>query len=820
MFASAERERRRLEELRALQIVDTKQDSRFDRITKLAAKLYSAPICLISLVDSERQWFKSRVGLDAKETPRDISFCTHAIEGDELFVVEDASRHDLFADNPLVVGGPCIRSYVGAPLKTERGHRLGTLCLIYPEVQATSEVDYSDLEVLAAMAVELIELTAKEESHREQLRLTRRITDVSKANEQLFNSIARAAKVGGWELDLASQVPVWTRQTRDIHEIDESFDLTLNEAIKFYAPEYRELVQETVSRCVQNQEPFEFEAEIITAKGNRVWVRSVGQAVCFDGEPVKLVGAFVDISQEKAERQRLDQTMHDRDKAKTALTAYQTALDKHAILSVIDRNGRIKFANHNFCDASGHALSSIIDNQIDLYIDQSRSDFCFDAVLSNLETGTPVRKEICIQRADGRALWIDSTFVPILSDQGLIERVVCISYDITERLEIQSLLHEKRIEAEAASIAKSQFLATMSHEIRTPMNGVLGMLDLAKQTGLSRKQQKYIDGARVSAEALMGIINDVLDLSKVEAGKIEFEDISFSIRDMCGQLVQLFKMSAEEKSVKLKLEIDADVPDFVCGDPTRIRQVLNNVIGNSIKFTEEGQVHIALNFEEEQLHVRVRDTGVGMSPEEVDRLFDFFSQGDASISRKYGGTGLGMAISQQLTEHMGGTLSASSTLGEGTEFDILIPVRTCDDMVQACDESPAVAETPTPDVRPLRILIVEDSQLNQMVIEGFIDSLGHQLEVVDNGDAALEALAAKSFDLVLTDIQMPEMDGFELTKRIRAMSSAGASIPIVALTANAMKGFAETCLEAGMDAYVSKPINLSDLRRAIGAVAA
>ncbi|MCL4801254.1 MAG: response regulator [Burkholderiales bacterium] len=384
------------------------------------------------------------------------------------------------------------------------------------------------------------------------------------------------------------------------------------------------------------------------------------------------------------------------------------------------------------------------------------------------------------------------------------------------RLEIVRTAEERehaRAAAEAASRAKSQFLANMSHEIRTPMNGIVGMAELLASTRLDDRQRRYIEALHRSAESLLDIINDVLDLSKIEAGRLELATTDFDPRATVTEVVELMRVRAEGKGLALELRVADAVPPRVHGDPIRLRQVLTNLVGNAIKFTERGGVRVSIGPEPgaaaPMLRVEVADTGIGLTAEQSSRIFEAFTQGDASHTRKYGGTGLGLAISRDLVALMGGEIGVSSLPGRGATFWFTVAVAPA----SASAAEPAAAEPAR--LAPLagRVLLVEDNELNQVVARGMLEALGLTVVTAANGLEAMAALAQRRYDLVLMDCQMPELDGFEATRRIREREAAGGvrRSTIVALTANAVSGDRERCIAAGMDDYLAKPFRLTDL---------
>jgi PAS domain S-box-containing protein len=497
---------------------------------------------------------------------------------------------------------------------------------------------------------------------------------------------------------------------------------------------------------------------------------------------------------------------------------FRTAFAHAAMgIGLITVHGKWLWVNQALCTLTGYSAEELMAmGPRDLIVPEDRhiDHEQIGRLLSNDISG--YRVEVRGQNRAGQLLDLSISVSMLRDDAGSPLYFFAEVIDMTERKRMEAELADARDAALASARLKAEFLANMSHEIRTPMNGVIGVTDLLLGTALTAEQREMADTIRNSGTALLTIINDILDLSKIEAGKIVFEHVPFDLRKVVQACTGILAMGAREKGLELTVRIDDAVPPVVIGDAGRLRQVLTNLVSNALKFTEEGSVRVSVSVKEDGesdvlLLFEVSDTGIGIPLAQQERVFDSFTQADSSTTRRYGGTGLGLTISRQLVERMGGVIGVLSVPGEGSTFRFT--ARLGRGRAEDLAPAPAPQSEGTRPLTGLRVLLAEDNAVNQMVARRQLQNIGCVVETVGNGREAVDALERDNYGLVLMDCQMPEMDGFEATAEIRRRHEerAAARVPIIAMTANALEGDRERCLAAGMDDYLSKPVRQDDL---------
>ncbi len=531
----------------------------------------------------------------------------------------------------------------------------------------------------------------------------------------------------------------------------------------------------------------------------------------------------------------------------------------HSVL-MTDTEGYLVWTNPSFTEMTGYALDEVIGRKPGHFLRAPESEpSTIAAIDRHIRYHKGLDTEVLNMTKDGRRFWAQLEIRPVLDAGGKAINFIGIERDITEEKRTEAALEANRVElqqrindlqsakgeleaeraklamsadelsaakdaAEQANRAKSEFLATVSHELRTPMNGVLGMAELLIDSDLNPEQRDHAAAIRDSGESLLVLLNDILDLSRLEAQGLELECVPFRLADTVAAVTDVMRANANDRGLQLTTEISPEAPESVIGDPTRLRQILFNLTSNAIKFTERGSVGVFVGPDHDKggefIRINVTDTGIGISKEAQARLFERFSQADSSISRTHGGTGLGLAICRELSRLMGGEISVESTPGEGSRFTISVPLAlpekgTAGLATSDLQKHNMGADKPS---KSWRILVAEDQPINAKLITAIMGRLNHTLTIAPNGVEVIKELRQDEFDLILMDIQMPEMDGILATKVIRSSDESWHDIPIIALTAHAMAGTRDTYLQAGMNGFVSKPISIDALVHEINTV--
>ncbi len=551
------------------------------------------------------------------------------------------------------------------------------------------------------------------------------------------------------------------------------------------------------------------------------------------GRPTKMIGSMRDISKRKQAENALLLSKNEAEctakklkEANEELRKLHRAVEQSPTAVLItDHEGRIEYVNPTFTRLTGYTYEEAVGHKPQMLQSGQHGKAFYDDLWQTISSGRVWEGELLNKTKDSRMYWEQSFIAPVKDNTGQITHYIALKEDITWRKEAEANLVKAQEAIDEANAARSQFLANMSHEIRTPLNGVIGMTALLLDTPLEPEQHDMASTIRVSADSLMAAVNNILDYAKIMADQLNLESTRVDLKAVLDDVLAIMKPQIGDKVMKLYHEVGSDVPLEVRGDHNRLKQVMINLVDNAIKFTDSGKVAIELTTISETagsaiFRFSVTDTGIGIADDYQTRIFDSFSQQDNSMTRRYGGTGLGLAISKALVEAMGGTIGLSSQLGHGTTFWFTVELEKQIDGRRS-NKAAAIgvfaAEGESTDSTRARILVAEDNIINQKLTLKILEKLGYEAMAVVNGREAVAALAEDDFNLVLMDIQMPEMDGLEAARTIRSAHETvkNQHVPIIALTAHTMKGDRQACLDAGMDDYLPKPINPKQLAESI-----
>ncbi|MGK9124142.1 PAS domain S-box protein [Olivibacter sp. SA151] len=1032
-FPIPENEKERVQALRNYDILDSLEEEDFDSITEAASLICDTPISLISLIDENRQWFKSKKGIDTVEMSRDISFCQYTILNDSVFQVNDTAKDSRFVHNPLVTGDPNIAFYAGYPLIDPRGYALGALCVIDKKPKELNEKQKRLLELLAKQVVTLIlerkntqeakyfsklfdiskdlissvtsegiikmvnpafqdllgwresellgkrlltfvypddirktedelsdrrsgkntihftnRLLAKDGSNRtiqwsvtpnigeneifvvgrdmteetlknqeleisenklrsffensqglmcthdlagnilsvnqagaailgykkeeilgmslfdlvppyhheflkgylNRIKLNRKDTGLMKTLHKdgqplfwLYNNVLeqdaegndyiignaidmterlklegdlkktkemleqtnRVAQVGGWEVDLTNNRIIWSDVTKSIHEVAVDYEPTIEQALDFYEDENRAYIEEAFQEAVTKGIPYDLELQLRTAKKRLIWVRSHGQPEMIEGVCKRIFGTFQDIDQKKRAEVAL---IEERARLRTFIEHAPAAvamLDKDLRYIAVSKRW---YESYHLADVSiiGKSHYDVFPNLPDDWKEIHKKCLNGEVHKKNDDVWTPPGWD-----HEQHLIWEIRPWRHFNNEVG---GLVMFTQDITESFEKSEELRKAKKIAEQASKAKSEFLANMSHEIRTPLNGVIGFTDLILKTSLNDTQKQYLTIVNDSAVSLLAIINDILDFSKIEAGKLELNSERIDLFDLSEQVINVITYQAQKKGLELILDMSPHLPRFIWADDARLKQILINLLGNAVKFTEIGEIE--LKIEEVQisasdnkttLRFSVTDTGIGIQRDKQHEIFEAFAQEDSTITKKYGGTGLGLTISNKLLALMGSHLQLESEVGIGSTF--FFNLETSFELGDPAGNG---------DLNDLQsVLIVDDNDHNRMILERMLALKNIHSESVSNGFDALQKLYDnKKYDLLIVDYQMPILDGLEVIRKIRQSPKVEYSnIPIILLYSSSED---EDIVKQSNELTVTrvrKPINTKEMYEAL-----
>lgn len=716
----------------------------------------------------------------------------HTIRTGEMVLTDNAASHP--ASSGLPAGHPPLKAYAGLPLYSH-----GEFVAMLGIANRPGGYAEADIHRLRPLLQSISDLIHAYRMSRTRDRLLGRL-----------EAVTQLGRIGSWEVDLASGLTDWDETTRKIHEVEPDFVASIEEGINFYAPEVREELSAAIEHSIESGSSWELELPFITAKGNRRWVRAVGKPVTENGAVVRLLGSFQDITERRTREAKLREvsTRLAMTLETSAIGGWEYCLETDTV--EWDQTTRTLY---------GYPLDMEMPPTAEFGARIHPDDR--QRVLGSIsrafaELGE-ISEEFRFRAWNDRELHLRS-YGRVLTRLDAPPVLTGFNYDITSDVETARELDRRREEAEAANLAKSQFLANMSHEIRTPLNGVLGMAQLLRLTSLDETQSRYVDTLEASGDALLDLIEDVLDIAKIESGLVELREDAFGLDDLLSEVKAILGPAIASKGLTLSLDLAPGLPERLVGDQKRTRQVLINMVGNATKFTESGSIGVRVTpGVDDRVRFEVSDTGPGIPADQLERVFERFAQVDDSSTRKHGGTGLGLAICREIVAMAGGTIGVESEFGSGSCFWFEIPFKADRAASTAGAESEGPASSASTSAAG-RVLVVDDVATNQLVAAAFVRSAGYDVVLAENGQAALDQLAAGSFDVVLMDMQMPVMSGEEAIRRVRASGKPYQSVPIFAVTADATSGARSRYLDSGANGYLSKPLDRDAVLGALASV--
>ena len=916
----------RLDALYNYEILDTQPEEDFDRITKIASLVCGVPISLISLIDEDRQWFKSRVGLDVAQTSRSLAFCQYAIKDRDFMEVPDAQQDERFKNNELVTSDPYIRYYLGFPLVDPNGFALGTLCVIDTIPKDLSSDQRQVLSLLRDEVVSLIINRKEKERYKESERELKAFFDNSqslmcthdlegnllKVNDAsasilgytraeieklslydiiptkghknldaylnqlvktgtakgemrtktksgelriwLFNNIlqpngdkkpyvignavditeqhflekdlkntqamltrtGRVARIGGWEYNLLEKHLTWSDITKEIHGVPPNYQPDIAQGLDFYKEgDSRTKISQAIDEAITKGISWDLELEIVTFTGEELWVRALGNAEFDNDQCIRLYGTFQDIDKRKrieAESLKSKKLLEDVLQATSAVGIIAT--DNHGLITLFNKGAEnlLGYSSEEiigkFTPALFHVEEEMMVRAHELTIELGHPIAGFRIFVEKPELYGAEQREWTYVRKDGQLLYVSLAVTAIHDVEENIIGYLGIATDISKIIHQREELEKAKVLAEQGSIAKSEFLANMSHEIRTPLNGIIGFTDLMTRTTLDDTQREYLSIVDQSATLLLSIINDILDFSKIEAGKLELDIDKCDLYEVLTQVTTFLNIQGQGKNVEFHLNISKDVPQYIWVDSLRVKQVLMNLLSNAKKFTEKGEIELRVDFLSKQddltsLRFSVRDTGIGIKAEKQEKIFDAFSQEDASTTKRYGGTGLGLTISNKLLKMMGSGLKLESTYLVGSRFYFDLSVRYDDGEVREWLNLQNIRE----------VLIVINDPANRTLLAQMLKLQQIKVSEVANGFEVLQLLMkGNQYDVIIIDNDLPIMSGIETIKKIKeklfSIDNDHAIIPIFDANEGNINNI---CGSLGIRHWLEHPVKLDDL---------
>ena len=795
-------EQDRLSALNAYHILDTPAEHSFDNLVKLVTQIFNMPIAFISLIDEKRQWFKSSIGLDDTEMPRDESFCEHAIGGTDVMEVCDALQHSRFKHYKIVTDAPCIRYYAGTPLIDDDGFALGTLCVADIKPNALSEHQKDILRNLAKEV--MVHLMLKKKDQEIAANAIRAAENKKLENDRMKLSFVASKINNAVVINDANNLVTWVNAAFEKitgFTLEDVKGKRLGDLI--IGPKTDMELLDEVRRLTKKRQSFTIDMLAYRKDRREIWL-SVYNTVVLDeeGNVDAEIEIIIDITDKKKAEEEL---------MVLSLVASKTDTG----VSIQDKEGRTTWVNKSLERMTGYTLKELRGHQMGNIMSPNFHD---QELIQNSRIKSKNNQsysiEVLGEKKDGTPIWFSISNTPILNSRGMVDRQIDLISDITQRKQVEKGMIEAKEQALKLSQAKEMFLSVMSHEIRTPLNAVIGMTHLLLDNDPKISQIDDLNILKFSGENLLHIINDILDFTKIETGKMELEIFPFSLKTLANDIINSLQVNVKKNNNQLTLVLDPDIPAQVSGDKNRLYQILMNFLGNAIKFTDNGLVQLRIRLLEETdkesvIRFEVEDDGIGIPKDKQHYIFETFTQAKTDISRKYGGTGLGLAITKKLLDMFNSEIRVDSVEGKGTTFSFDLKFSTTNEKSLAAVLGPEMSV-----FIGKKILVVDDNEINILIAKRILSKWGLEIDAAINGYEAIDKIMGVRYDLVFMDIKMPGIDGFETTGIIRDISDPYyKEVPIIALTASTLKNDHFKFKECGMNGHVLKPFNPEEIKQ-------
>ncbi|HMI01578.1 MAG TPA: PAS domain S-box protein [Pedobacter sp.] len=787
---SSASEDERIKALHDYNILDTPQEYEFDNISKLAGLICNAPIALITLVDEERLFFKSLVGAPVQEVPREVSFSAFTIQGDDVLEVPDALLDERFSSHPGVISGSYVRFYAGAPLIDANGYKLGVVGVFDTVPRTITREQKDGLKILAKEIITHIMLKKKSAELDAKTRRFEEMLNLSTVSPEIHCI-----------LDYEGRILFINDAVTSILEYSAEEATGLNMWEFCNKEDAGGVVGQIETGLKQGVKQFNIDFRIVSKSGITRWL---------SWNMVAKAGRWYTYGRDITENKRVENEL-------MKLSFVASKVNNAVVIN--DANNHVTWVNDAFEKITGFTLEDLRGKRLGDLITGPKTDL---ELLGKARGFTRQNKSFTVDllayRKDKKEIWLSIYNTVVLNDEGNVDIEVEIIIDITDKKKAEAEMLQAKEQALQLSEAKEMFLSVMSHEIRTPLNAVIGMTHLLLDNNPRPSQMADLNILKFSSENLLNIINDILDFTKIETGNMQLENMPLSIKALAADILISLKVSAKKKENKLELSIDERIPENILGDKTRLYQILMNLLGNAVKFTNKGTILLLARLEQEtatgtEIYFEIKDDGIGIPQDKLSYIFETFTQAKTDISRKYGGTGLGLAITKKLLRLYNSDIMVKSEEGVGTAFSFTILFKKAaagSSTVQALEGPESFAGK--------KILVVDDNEINILVAGRMLSKWGFELDFASGGVEAIAKVKCNKYDLIFMDIKMPGIDGFETTSIIRKIEGDYfKSVPIIALTASTLQDENLKFKVSGMNGHILKPFKPADIRNIISA---